>query len=136
MALRRLAGTVAGDFGPLRLTVHPFWPCTAPAPTRITIRRPWARAGQSALAASQQLRHANLDKGLRLRWADQHKYGRKLSLADLLFSPELASEADGLQDFRIRRRPLDVWEPEELYWGPSTCWATNARRLNAQLADR
>ena len=47
---------------------------------------------------------------------------------------------DGLHDLRVRRRPRDVWEPDEdVYWGPEHTWLgderyTGDRELEKPLA--
>ena len=72
--------------------------------------------------------NANLDKARRLLWPIKQKYGRKISWADLLvFAGNCALESMGFKTFGFGFGREDVWEPDEIFWGPEDTWLGDER---------
>ncbi|MGE0099182.1 MAG: catalase/peroxidase HPI [Hydrogenophaga sp.] len=72
--------------------------------------------------------NGNLDKARRLLWPIKQKYGRKISWADLMIlAGNVALDSMGFKTFGFAGGRPDVWEPEEIYWGPEAEWLGDKR---------
>jgi catalase-peroxidase len=72
--------------------------------------------------------NVSLDKARRLLWPIKQKYGRKISWADLLiFTGNVAMESMGFQTFGFGFGREDIWEPDEIFWGPEDTWLGDER---------
>ena len=72
--------------------------------------------------------NVNLDKARRLLWPIKQKYGQKISWADLMIlTGNVALESMGFKTFGFAGGREDVWEPDEIYWGPEKTWLADER---------
>ena len=80
--------------------------------------------------------NGNLDKARRLLWPIKQKYGRKISWADLIvLTGNVALDSMGFQTFGFAGGREDVWEPEEIYWGPEAEWLGDKRYTGDRVLE-
>jgi catalase-peroxidase len=131
------------DIYAVMTTSQDWWPADYGHYGPLFIRMSWHSAGTYRIAdgrggggdGSQRFAplnswpdNASLDKARRLLWPVKQKYGRKISWADLLvFAGNCAYESMGFTTFGFGFGRKDIWEPEEIFWGPEDTWLGDER---------
>ena len=114
-----------GHYGPffIRMTWH------AAGTYRIADGRGGGGSGNQRFAPLNSWPdNASLDKARRLLWPVKQKYGRRISWADLIvFAGDYAMETMGFKTFGFGFGREDIWEPDEVIWGPEAEWLGDAR---------
>jgi len=131
------------DLIQLMTTSQDWWPADYGHYGPLFIRMTWHAAGTYRIAdgrggggqGAQRYAplnswpdNANLDKARRLLWPIKQKYGRKISWADLLvFAGNVAMDSMGFRTFGFGFGRPDIWEPDEIFWGPEDTWLGDER---------
>ena len=114
-----------GHYGPLfiRMTWH------AAGTYRIADGRGGAGEGAQRFAPLNSWPdNASLDKARRLLWPVKKKYGSRISWADLItYAGNVAMESMGFETFGFGFGRPDIYEPDEVFWGPEDTWLGDER---------
>jgi catalase-peroxidase len=131
------------DLRELMTDSQPWWPADFGHYGPLFIRMAWHSAGTYRIedgrggggAGAQRFAPLNswpdnvsLDKARRLLWPIKQKYGNKISWADLMIlTGNVALESMGFKTFGFGGGREDVWEAQDVYWGPEQTWLGDER---------
>ena len=131
------------DMMELMTSSQDWWPADYGHYGGLFIRMSWHAAGTYRIAdgrggggqGAQRFAPLNswpdnvsLDKARRLLWPLKKKYGKKISWADLIiFAGHCAYESMGLKTFGFGFGREDIYEPDEIFWGPEDTWLGDER---------
>ncbi len=131
------------DLVELMTTSEDWWPSDYGHYGPLFIRMSWHAAGTYRIAdgrggggeGAQRFAplnswpdNASLDKARRLLWPIKQKYGKQISWADLLvYTGNVAMETMGFETFGFAFGRPDIWEPDEIFWGPEDAWLGDER---------
>ena len=124
-------------------TSQEWWPADYGHYGPLFIRMSWHAAGTYRIAdgrggggsGSQRFAplnswpdNANLDKARRLLWPIKQKYGQAISWADLVvYAGNVAMESMGFKTFGFGFGREDIWQPDDIIWGPEDTWLGDER---------
>lgn len=123
-----------GHYGPffIRMTWH------AAGTYRIADGRGGAGTGMQRFAPLNSWPdNGNLDKARRLLWPIKQKYGNQLSWADLIaLAGTYCMDTMGLKTFGFAFGRKDMYEPEEVYWGPEAEMLATSDKNNSRYTGK